>query len=352
MRYFLIALLFFATAIGGGYAFAIFSEQMENLEQRLANPRPAELPPESEEEDEPTGTGFRIVINLASRSLTLYENGIKTRLYPVAVGKEWTPTPTGRFIVEDKQEDPSWADPRGEKAAVPPGEDNPLGTRWMGIGGYYGIHGTNAPSSIGDYMSNGCIRMFDEDARELFSIVPTGTFVEIVYQRVVADRNPDGTVSLYCYPDGYDWQEVDVKDATEALQAYGVQDFANPEAIAAHIEASAGEPLPIAKSFPVWTNGAGKTNLNFFAVREDEDILLPAAPLFHAFQTNWEWNEDKQEIKVGRRTLPALRKGANIYFSADYLEKALRLVGSVNAEGQFELSTNLPQQKHPHPSNG
>lgn len=335
MRYFLVALLFFMAAAGGGYAFAIFAEQMDAWEKLLSNPIPAETVSQETEESEPSNTDFRIVVNLASRLLTLYENGVKIRLYPVAVGKEWTPTPTGHFVVEDKQEDPAWADPHRDEVVVPPGEDNPLGTRWMGIGGYYGIHGTNVPSSIGDYMSNGCIRMFDEDAQELFSIVPTGTLVEIVYRRIVVDRGADGMVSLYCYPDGYGWQEVGVVNAIESLQAHGVQDFAEPEAVAAHIEASSGEPLFIAHSFPVWING---TNLNFFAVQENEDFLLPAAPLFHAFQTQWEWNEEKQEIKADRRAVPGVQKGANIYLKATSLEKILRLNGSLNEAQQFELT--------------
>ena len=340
MRYVLISLLIFLTAIGGGYAFSVFAEELESR-FLLANPVPAAPPQHEPDESETTGTGFRIVINLASRRLALYENGIQTKLYPVAVGKEWTPTPTGRFVVEEKQEDPAWADPKREETVVPPGEDNPLGTRWMGIGGYYGIHGTNAPSSIGDYMSNGCIRMFDEDAQELFSIVPTGTPVEIVYQRVVVEKQADGTVSLYCYPDGYGWQGLDVKDALNALSRYGVQDFAEPESLAAHIETSDGAPLPIAKSYPVRTNG---TDLNFFAVQDGEEIYLPAAPLFHAFHLPWEWDAEKQTIKSGYRVVSGFPKGEGVYLKADGLEKALHLSGERNETGQFELTAPKKKQ--------
>ena len=349
MRYFFASLLVFVAAIGGGYCFSLFAEQMER-HSLLSNAIPVQTPIDDAKENEAPDAGFRIVVNLASRILTLYENGIKTRLYPVAVGKEWTPTPTGRFVVEEKQEDPAWADPKREEIVVPPGENNPLGTRWMGIGGYYGIHGTNAPSSIGDYMSNGCIRMFDEDAQELFSIVPTGARVEIIYQRIVVEKQADGTVVFYCYPDGYGWQEVGVKDAMEALRGYGVQDFADPDVIAAYIEASAGEPLLIAKSYPVRTSGVGDTketdgaegangtDLNFFAVQEGEDIYLPAIPLFHAFQMHWEWNAEQQTITTGRRVVPGAQKGAGIYLKAEHLEKALHLGGELTEAGQFELT--------------
>lgn len=347
MRYLLIGLIAFITALGVGYHFALYTEEAANrpsLSPTFSS-KTSEVQAENSNTEmssgEPAGengtpdTGFRIVVNLASRGLALYENGIRTRLYPVAVGKEWTPTPTGHFVVEEKQEDPAWASPRNEEFVVPPGEDNPLGTRWMGIGGYYGIHGTNAPWAIGDYISNGCIRMYDEDAQELFSIVPTGTPVEIVYQRIIADRQADGTVNLYCYPDGYEWQDVGVKDVTEALQSYGVQDFANPEAIAALIEASDGEPHFIAQSFPVCSEGI---NLGFFAVQTDGDIYLPAVPLFDAFQTKWDWNAAKQEIVVKHRAVSGIQKGTEIFLKADQLEKALRLNGIVNDAGQFDLT--------------
>lgn len=339
MRYLLlIGLIAFTISVSAGYHFALYAEQLQNsaslssetLELQATEPTAED----SKEGKETPDDGFRIIINLASPSLALYEGGRQTRLYPVAVGKEWTPTPTGHFIVEEKQEDPAWADPNEEEIVVPPGEDNPLGTRWMGIGGYYGIHGTNAPWAIGDYISNGCIRMYDEDAQELFSIVPTGTPVEIIYQRVIADRQMDGTVSLYCYPDGYEWQDVGMKDAIEALQAYGVQDFANTDAVAAHIETSNGEPLLIAKSFPVWSEGV---NLGFFAVQADGDIYLPAAPLFHAFQKKWKWNAAKQEIVTNHRNVPGVQKGTGIYLKADQMKKALHLNGKVNNAGQFEL---------------
>lgn len=344
MKYIFAALLLFTASLSGGYCFRLYIEQAESYEIS-ARPVPAEtetIPatdaaenPLEKPTQPPFDSGFRIVVNLASRGLSLYDHGIQVRLYPVAVGKEWTPTPTGTFIVMEKQEDPEWVDPHQEEIVVPAGEDNPLGTRWLGLGNNYGIHGTNSPSSIGDYISNGCIRMYDEDAQELFSLIPVGTPVEIIYNRIVADRQTDGTVSLYCYPDGYEWQTVDTKDAIESLQRCGVQDFADLSAVAAHIEASSGEPLFIAQSYPVISN---ETNLNFFAVQSNGSTYIPATPLFSAFQTQWEWNAEKKEIKSNRRTIPAMQKGTGIYLNADQLGKALRVTGTINNAGQFELT--------------
>jgi lipoprotein-anchoring transpeptidase ErfK/SrfK len=67
---------------------------------------------------------------------------------------------------------------------VGPGKNNPLGTRWMGLGYKgYGIHGTNVPSSIGKAASHGCIRMRQHDVEELFALVDVGTTVELHGER-------------------------------------------------------------------------------------------------------------------------------------------------------------------------
>lgn len=112
----------------------------------------------------------RILINLATRRLSYQEGSRLLKDYPVGVGKPSTPTPTGNFTVLEKIMNPGGV----------------LGTRWMGLsvpGGNYGIHGTNNPSSIGGYVSNGCIRMFNHDVEELFSRVKIGTPVEIISGR-------------------------------------------------------------------------------------------------------------------------------------------------------------------------
>jgi lipoprotein-anchoring transpeptidase ErfK/SrfK len=67
---------------------------------------------------------------------------------------------------------------------VAPGKGNPLGTRWMGLTAKgYGIHGTNAPKSIGKAASHGCIRVRASDLEELFDLVSVGIVVEIHGER-------------------------------------------------------------------------------------------------------------------------------------------------------------------------
>ena len=97
----------------------------------------------------------KITINLASRILTFWRNGKKVIMYPIAVGAPESQTPIGSFSVLEMEENPEWIDPKDTKQKVPSGETNPLGYRWMRFYQTYGIHGTNRPSSIGEYVSNG-----------------------------------------------------------------------------------------------------------------------------------------------------------------------------------------------------
>jgi L,D-transpeptidase ErfK/SrfK len=123
----------------------------------------------------------QIVISIPDKKLVLLEDGEVKKIYPIAVGKASTPSPVGTFQIANRVVNPTWFGPRG---AVPPGKANPLGTRWMGIGYKgYGIHGTNAPKSIGKAASHGCIRMRTKDAEELFKLVAVGDEVQLAAER-------------------------------------------------------------------------------------------------------------------------------------------------------------------------
>src|ERR1700729_3493625 len=122
-----------------------------------------------------------LVISVADRKLAVVENGAVTKIYPIAVGKNSTPSPTGSFLIVDRITDPTYYH---ANVVVPPGPHNPLGTRWMGLSEKgYGIHGTNAPKSIGKAASHGCIRMRVPDAEELFGMVEVGDEVDLVGER-------------------------------------------------------------------------------------------------------------------------------------------------------------------------
>src|SRR5580700_4606186 len=122
-----------------------------------------------------------IVVILEDRRLALVENGAVVKVYRVAVGKDTTPSPTGTFTIVERVENPSYYH---DGKVIPPGPGNPVGTRWMGLSQRgYGIHGTNAPRSIGKAASHGCVRMRQKDLEELFAAVRSGDTVEIVGER-------------------------------------------------------------------------------------------------------------------------------------------------------------------------
>ena len=127
-----------------------------------------------------------IVIHRGSNRLYLYRGVHLVRVFPVATGQAAWPTPLGRFQIVVKEMNPWWYPPTQDSWAagakpVPPGPDNPLGTRWMGLSAPgVGIHGTDEPWSIGHSESHGCIRMQVPSAEWLYTRVRVGTPVFII----------------------------------------------------------------------------------------------------------------------------------------------------------------------------
>jgi lipoprotein-anchoring transpeptidase ErfK/SrfK len=122
-----------------------------------------------------------IVVSLEDHKLALVEDGKVKKIYTVAVGKPSTPSPVGTFTIARRVMNPTYSH---DGRVVPPGPNNPVGTRWMGLSiPGYGIHGTNVPSSIGKAASHGCIRMARKDLEELYPMVEVGDTVELIGER-------------------------------------------------------------------------------------------------------------------------------------------------------------------------
>ena len=147
-----------------------------------------------------------IVINVAEMRLYYYPAGSNTvEVLPIGIGQAGRGTPRNWVTaVERKQEAPSWtptANPRREYAArgeslpafVPAGPDNPMGLYAIYIGRLYAIHGTNANFGIGLRVSQGCIRLRNDDIKYLFDTVPVGTRVQIIDRPVKFSTEPDGS---------------------------------------------------------------------------------------------------------------------------------------------------------------
>lgn len=133
----------------------------------------------------------QIIVSFGDRRLYLVTKPGQAISYPIAVPREqsrwegvtaisqkrenpaWTPTPD---MIKENPRLPSW---------VPGGHPmNPLGVRAMYLGSStYRIHGTDAPWTIGQAVSKGCIRMFNEDVLDLYPRTPVGTRVTVTWQR-------------------------------------------------------------------------------------------------------------------------------------------------------------------------
>jgi len=126
-----------------------------------------------------------IVVDRSNFTLTLYKNLKPEKQYTVAIGAQGFDTPTGLYSIQDKQVDPVWNVPDSDWAGslagqtIPPGPDNPLKARWMGIYNGAGIHGTTDTASLGSAASHGCVRMAIPDVIDLYDRVDVGTPIYI-----------------------------------------------------------------------------------------------------------------------------------------------------------------------------
>lgn len=141
------------------------------------NPSPNSIKP-AWHKPEAVKQKIRLVLRLKKRRVFVYEGEKLRASYPVAIGKPGWETPTGKFQVIDMLENPGWTNFKtGE--VLPPGADNPLGERWIAFwtdgNDYIGFHGTPNRASVGDAISHGCVRMYNEDVRQLYEFVKLGT---------------------------------------------------------------------------------------------------------------------------------------------------------------------------------
>ena len=145
-----------------------------------------------------------IVINIPAFTLYLYEEGVPVLNYPISIGTALNPSVLGETTIRNKVIDPTYYPAEGKKPILP-GPDNPVGTRWLGLGfPGYGIHGTNNPASIGSPASSGCIRMHNQHVEELADLVEVGTSVHLIYQTILLDEDPLlHTKTITVYPDVY-----------------------------------------------------------------------------------------------------------------------------------------------------
>jgi murein L,D-transpeptidase YcbB/YkuD len=144
-----------------------------------------------------------LALNIPAYRLDVYEGGIRTRSFRVAVGARKYPTPTGRFEVGRITWNPWWIPPKSEWArrerVTPPGPSNPLGKVKLQFRDEYYLHGTPLEESLGRAASHGCVRLANADAIELARLVQDVVGVDVLpaaVDQLVTSWEPSRTVEL------------------------------------------------------------------------------------------------------------------------------------------------------------
>ncbi|MBM6617370.1 L,D-transpeptidase [Bacillus suaedaesalsae] len=122
-----------------------------------------------------------LIVNKQTNQLAYINHGELKSIYDVATGYTDELTPEGEFTIVVKAVNPYYRKKNIEGGT----KDNPLGTRWMGFdaegtdGRIYGIHGNNNAMSIGHYVTQGCVRLRNNEIEQLFNEIPLGTKIKI-----------------------------------------------------------------------------------------------------------------------------------------------------------------------------
>ena len=259
-----------------------------------------------------------LIINLPSRTLEFYRHGILMKEYQVAIGKPSTPTPLGDYSIIEKQVNPWWYPPEHPGYFVTSGPYNPLGYRWMGFAANYGVHGTNAPWSIGLTVSNGCIRMHEEDVEELFELVGYNTPVRVTYDRAKLRVDRKGWVSLALYPDVYGYKEVSLVDVKTMLVGAGLGSWVSDEALRQYINEAGDRQAILGRVYSLKVNDKALTQK---AVLWDNILYVPINSIEDALQITVNWDGVAKTLRWKGQTAPGLAKGGILYVSAENIEK-------------------------------
>ncbi len=180
-----------------------------------------------------------IVVNLAELRLYYFPREGPPETHAIGIGRDGVETPRGKTKIVRKRKNPTWyptaatrRDNPGLPKVVPPGPDNPLGTRALYLGWpTYLIHGTSKPYGVGRRVSRGCIRLYPEQIEALYDKVPIGTPVTVLDQTVKAGWH-EGELYLEAHPD---------MDQLEELEATYRMTLKPPPPVHDYIREKAGE---------------------------------------------------------------------------------------------------------------
>jgi L,D-transpeptidase ErfK/SrfK len=125
---------------------------------------------------------IRLIVKRNQHRVYVYQGEQLLTSYRIAVGKKGWETPLGTFHVFNMETNPTFKSFKTGKI-IPPGADNPLGLRWIGIWTdgktQLGFHGTDQEELVGKAVSHGCMRMYNKDVVALYEFVKIGTLVTV-----------------------------------------------------------------------------------------------------------------------------------------------------------------------------
>ena len=216
----------------------------------------------------PTGHNAQIVVNTGEMRLFYFvNNGTQVYTYPIGMGVLDYKTPTGNFTVNQKKVNPDWHIPKELQkkygmAVMPAGPDNPMGEYKLGLSwGDYGIHGCNLPWAVGRLVSHGCTRLYPEDIRKLFAMVPMGTKVEYIYEPAkIGFRH--GHIFLSVHDDEYFKIRSMILHVLNMLDRRGLADQVNMRKVMQTVEEQTGMPVDISQK-AVGAEGVATSSLRY-----------------------------------------------------------------------------------------
>jgi L,D-transpeptidase ErfK/SrfK len=201
----------------------------------------------------PDNHGHQIIVNTGEMRLYYFiNNNTQVYTYPIGMGVLDYKTPTGNFSVNQKKVHPDWHIPKQlqkkyEMAVMPAGPDNPMGDYKLGLNwGDYGIHGCNLPWAVGRLVSHGCTRLYPEDIKKLFAMVPMGTKVEYIYEPAkIGFRN--GRIFLSVHDDVYFKIRSMILHVLTMLEQRGLTDKVEMRRVLQVVEEQTGMAVEITK---------------------------------------------------------------------------------------------------------
>ncbi len=202
----------------------------------------------------PQSRKYGILINIAEMRLYYFLKNIRmVRTYPIGIGDQGWFSPEGTCWIAEKRKNPTWHIPKSlqekyQMKTMPPGPDNPLGDYWLGLSfSGYGVHGTNFPWAVGRLVTHGCIRLYPEDIKVLFSMVPIKTPVELIYEPVKVGFK-QGRIFMEVHPDIYGKIPKFTEYGINKINALGLTAMVNDDLILKALEEKQGIPVDITEN--------------------------------------------------------------------------------------------------------